>query len=127
MGKSIADTSRLTPGYRRLTGAVGVVGASTGIVAIGAYIFVSAELFGLPIDGGPLDGIWLGFLAWLVALLLAMPILVYLGTVVVAGLLACGFLLVGKMTRDEAVSYMFLSQYPGGWFAKVMPTTPDDA
>ena len=46
-----------------------------------------------------------------------MPILMYVCTVAVAGLLAFGFFLLGKMTREEAVSYMFLSQYPRRWFA----------
>jgi len=87
-----------------------------GVVAICAYIYGSVEFFGLPVEGGPLDGIWPRFLAWLVTLLLAMPILIYICTVAVAGLLASGLLLLGRMTRKEAVSYMFLSQYPRHWF-----------
>jgi hypothetical protein len=59
------------------------------------------------------------FILWAISLILAIAVLFYVCTVLVAGLLAGTMLVLGKMTRKEAVAYMFFSTYPAHWKATV--------
>jgi hypothetical protein len=116
--KARDDTQRLTAFYRRLTSGVGILGCLIGVAALIPYMYMSREVLGLPVGQTPLEGIRIQFALWVIALLIAIPVLFYVCTVLVAGILGGIMLLLGKMTREEVVSYMFFSQYPNSWFAK---------
>jgi hypothetical protein len=88
------------------------------MAALVPYIYLSREALGLPMGRAPLEGIRLQFALWVIALLIAIPVLFYVCTVVVAGILGGIMLALGKMSREEAVAYMFLSRYPKSWFAQ---------
>jgi hypothetical protein len=56
--------------------------------------------------------------AWVVLFLIAIPIAIYAGVVVVAGLLGAVMVLLGRFTPSEALRYALLSRYPRDWLRR---------
>lgn len=108
MAESFADIHRLKPGYLWVTTAIGLVGCLAGIGLMYLASVTLARLFGIDWDGP------CGVLC-LVAILLAIPVALYLGCAMVAGLF--GSVLVGlkQLTAKQAIRYALLGQHPQSW------------
>jgi hypothetical protein len=72
---------------------------------------------GLPMGAAPLDGIRLQFMAWVISLLVAIPVCLYGCAMLMAGLLSSVLVISGRMTTAEALAYSLKSEYPASWFA----------
>ena len=114
--RSAVETRQLTPFYRRLTTGVAILGTVLGLCQLIPYMVWSRTALGLPLGEASLDGIRLQFLCWILGVLMAIPIFFISCTVLLAGLLSMFLSLIGRMSRDEAIRYTFLSRYPDSWF-----------
>lgn len=112
------DGKRLKPGYRRLTNSVGALGVLLGCVLLVPFMTSTRLWLGLPLGSAPLDGIEIPFAIWIVAVIVATPVLFYVGCICVAGLTAGILVAFGRMTIEQAVSYAFLSRYPPQWLRR---------
>lgn len=96
-----------------LTSVIGLLGVGVGLVLM---IYV-AETLGsaLGIDlNAPIGTVANGYV-WLALFVVAIPITIYAGVVVVAGFFASAMILLGNFTVSEALRYALLSRYPQRW------------
>jgi hypothetical protein len=114
--RSFRDMKRLTTFYRGLSTAVAWIGISLGLVALVWYIPYSMQAFGLPLEGGSLEGIRIQFLCWVTQLMLASALLIYGGAMLTAGILVVFLLALGKVDRRQALAYVLYAEYPRSWF-----------
>jgi len=116
LSRARADARNLEERYYVLTSIIGVVGvlAGTGLMLLAAATLASVLGIDLdaPIRSEPRGHVWLG------ALLISIPLAIYLGVVAVAGLFSVAMVSLGKLTGSEAVRYALLSRYPRSWFRK---------
>jgi hypothetical protein len=114
--KNWSEEHRLEPRYYRLTSLVGFLG---GMLGLGLLIFTArraSTVIGISWDA-PLRSQPNGLL-WLIVLLLGIPLAIYAGAVLVAGVVALVMVCLGKFTAREAWQYALMSRYPTYWFKK---------
>jgi membrane protease YdiL (CAAX protease family) len=117
-----SETYRLEPRYYRLTSCVGLLGVLVGIRIFLVGGEVLAALLHVTPDG-PLRSQPNGTL-WIVAFIACIPVAVYAGAVLVAGVFAAVMVGLGKVTPAEALPYTLLSRYPVSWFKSSMAPAP---
>ena len=116
LAQSWKATGRLQPRFYALTSIVGLVGVGLGC----ALMVVAARFLESALGIAPhaaLGNQENGF-AWFVFFLAAIPIAIYLGVAVVAGILGAVMVLLGKFTPREAIRYALLSRYPQYWLRR---------
>jgi len=116
LAQSWKETTRLQPRFYALTSVVGLAGVGVGC----ALMVVAARLLedALGIAPNASLGSQVNGVAWVVLFLIAIPIAIYAGVVVVAGLLGAVMVLLGRFTPSEALRYALLSRYPRDWLRR---------
>lgn len=107
-------TGRLQPRYYRLTTRVGFIGVAIGLGLLFVCFGFLCLSVGVPITRpSPFNStaLWL-----LIAFLAGIPIFIYIGCVLVAGLVGLILARRGKISSMEAWRYALLSKYPTSWF-----------
>jgi hypothetical protein len=116
LSQAFAETYRLEKRYFWLTSFVGLMGVCVGIAFMLMTASWLASLLGIE-PNASLKHQSNGFL-WFGIFLMCIPISIYLGVVIAAGLFSTVMVSLGKFTKSEAVRYTFLSRYPAYWFKR---------
>lgn len=111
--RNASETHRLARRYYWLTSCVGLLGVGVGIVVM----LLAAQTFAaiLGISENAALGTQPNSTLWLVGFLVSIPISIYLGCVIVAGIFATTMVWLGKFSVSEAIHYALLSRYPASW------------
>ena len=114
--KKATQNNKLQRKYQLFNSAVVAVGV---ILAFPAWITLakwSRLALGLPLGAGPLDGMVLPFLAWIIFFLLITVFVWLAGINLVAAVSTFVLMLLGKMQPKEVPRYVFRSEYPRSWY-----------
>lgn len=108
-------TYRLTSDFYVLTSCVGLVGVLVGLVMLWFFAQLVFAFLGVPFDkpipfSSPASK-WM-----LLSFLVGIPVCIYLGCALVAGILGVVLVSFGRLSAFEAMQYALLSRYPARWF-----------
>ena len=115
LGTAFSRAKRLKGSSRTLYNWLSWFMVALGCVLVGLLMFETRAAFGLPMGRAPLEGIRLQFLAWVGVTLLSIPVLFYLGMVLVGSTFALLMLLAGRFTLAEARAFALFVQPPQRW------------
>ena len=115
LGTAFSRAKRLKGSSRTLYNWLSWLMVALGCVLVGLLMFKTRAAFGLPMGRAPLEGIRLQFLAWVGVTLLSIPVLFYLGMVLVGSTFALLMLLAGRFTLAEARAFALFVQPPQRW------------
>ena len=106
----------LTANYQRLVVLTSTIGCFVGFY-FWVYFAINARLFlGLPLGEASLDGRGLKFFLWIVAILIAFPLLCYVAFSIAILLASIPLILRGKISTEEAIGIVVSGILPRSWF-----------
>jgi hypothetical protein len=90
-------------------------------VAIGCLALIVAMyntwlMFGLPLEGGSIEGLRLKLISWIILTIPMVPIAFYIGMVLVNGFVGIIFFLLGRFTSHQALAFSWHAKYPKNWY-----------
>jgi hypothetical protein len=88
---------------------------AVGCVLVVWVMFSTRAAFGLPMGRASLEGLRLQMLAWVGVTVLSIPVLFYLGMVLVGSAFSLLMLLSGRFTWSEAKAFALYAQPPQRW------------
>lgn len=113
---SYAESARLKKRFRLITTRLGWITVAASVLALMPAMYYSFLLFGLPIEGGSIEGLRLQLIAWVVFIIMIIPAAFYLGMVLVYGAFALMMFVAGRFTREQAADFALRSKYPQTWY-----------
>ena len=113
---SYSESHKLEERYRLLTTRMGWVTVAIGCLALIAVMYNTWLMFGLPLEGGSIEGLRLKLISWVVVTIVIVPFAFYAGMVLVYGAFGIIMLLLGKFSRQQALDFACRAKYPGDWY-----------
>ena len=108
-------TYRLQPRYYVLTTCVGFAGVAVGLgLLLVSFSYLYTAVLGVPVTKSVPFSATTGWL--LLASMIGIPVFIYIGCVLVAGLFGLFLVGRGKCSWSEALHYALFSRYPADWY-----------
>jgi hypothetical protein len=108
-------TYRLQPRYYLLTTCVGFAGVAVGFgLLFVSFSYLYTAVLGVPVTRSVPFNATAGWL--LLAFMVGIPVFIYIGCVLVAGLFGLFLVVRGKCSWSEALYYALFSRYPADWY-----------
>lgn len=73
-------------------------------------------LFGLPLDGGNIEGLRLKLVSWVMLTILFVPVAFYAGMIAIYGVCGLILLVLGRLSWRQAVEFAARARYPRRWY-----------
>ncbi len=73
-------------------------------------------MFGLPLEGGNIDGLRLKLILWIIVIAVIVPILFFAGMVMLNGLFGLALYALGKLTWTQFIDFSWRAKYPANWY-----------
>lgn len=109
------DGKNLKPWYRVLSVIIGITYIVAGCALVIYIMLQTMQAFGLPLEGGSLEGIRLQFIAWLLTTVITIPLAFYISMVGIGTLFSAFMLLIGNITIEQAKHFTLYGKYPRQW------------
>lgn len=113
---SHAESLKLEERYRSMTTRLGWVTVAMGCAAMIPLMYFAWLMFGLPLEGGSIEGLRLNLISWIVLVVLLLPIAFYVGMVLVYGLAGLILFAFRKLTAQQALELACYARYPKAWY-----------
>lgn len=113
---SLSESYKLEKRYRLTTTLLGWITVVISCLGVLAIMYVTRLMLGIPLEGGPIEGMRLKLIAWIVLIIVLVPIVFYAGTVLVYGVYGSSMLIVGRFTWQQAVDFAWSAKYPEHWY-----------
>jgi hypothetical protein len=115
LGVSFARAKQLRGQTRTLYNWLSWLMVALGCVLVVWAMFRTRAAFGLPMGRASIEGLRLQMLGWVGITALSIPVLFYLGMVLVGSAFALLMLLSGRFTWSEAMAFALFAQPPQRW------------
>lgn len=115
---SFAEAQKLEQRYQRLTSRLGWVTVATGCLGLIWIMYKMWLFFGLPLEGGSIEGLRSKLVSWVFLTCLMVPIAFYTGMILVYGAFGAVMFAVGRFTWHEAVGFACQAKYPDRWYRR---------
>jgi hypothetical protein len=113
---SLSESYKLEERYRQTTTRLGWITVAISCLGLLAIMYVTRLMFGIPLEGGPIEGMRLKLIAWIVLTIVLVPIAFYAGMVFVYGAYGSLMLILGRFTWQQAVDFACRAKYPEQWY-----------
>ena len=99
-----------------MTTRLGLVTVAMSCLAMIVIMYHAWIMFGLPLEGGPIDGFRLKLIAWVLLIIIIVPAAFYAGMVLVYGIFGLIMLVLGKLTWQQVIDITCSAKYPKEWY-----------
>lgn len=99
-----------------LTTRLGLVTVVISCLAMIPVMYFSWLMFGLPLEGGSIEGLRLNLISWIVLVVLLVPLAFYVGMVLVYGVAGLIMYVFRKLTLQQALEFGCYARYPKSWY-----------
>jgi len=113
---SYAESAKLEERYCRLTTRLGWVTVAVAVLALLPAMYYSRLMLGMPMEGGPIEGMRLKMLAWIVFIIVATPFAFYAGMILVYGAFGLVMFVLGRFSWGQALDFCLRAKYPVKWY-----------
>ena len=113
---SYAESVKLQEQYRLLVTRLGWVTVVTSCLALVVVMYHTWLMFGLPLEGGNIEGLRLRLILWVIVIVALVPIVFFAGMVFVNGLSGLAMCVLGKLTWTQLVDFSWRAKYPASWY-----------
>lgn len=113
---SYAESLKLEERYRLLVMRLGWLTVAISCLALLIMMFQMWLMFGLPLEGGSIDGLRLKLILWVIVIVVLVPIIFFAGMVLVNGLTGLVMYLSGKLTWSQFIAFSVRANYPASWY-----------
>lgn len=113
---SHSESYKLEERYRLTTTRLGWITVAIGCLALLPIMYKTWIMFGLPLEGGSIEGLRLKLVSWIVLTIALIPIGFYAGMVCVYGTYGFLMLILGQFTWQQTIDFGWRSKYPQQWY-----------
>ena len=113
---SYAESLKLQERYRLLVTRLGWVTVAISCLALVFVMYHTRLMFGLPLEGGSLEGLRLRMILWIVVVVVLVPFVFFAGMVFMNGLLGLAMFALGRLTWAEFAAFSWHAKYPASWY-----------
>ena len=113
---SYAESLKLQERYRLLVTRLGWVTVAISCLALVFVMYHTRLMFGLPLEGGSLEGLRLRMVLWIVVVVVLVPFVFFAGMVFMNGLFGLLMFTLGRMTWAEFAAFSWRAEYPASWY-----------
>ena len=113
---SYAESLKLKDKYRRLTTRLGWLTVAAGSLVLIAIMYHGWLMFGLPLEGGNIEGLRLKLVSWVLLTILFVPIAFYVGMIAIYGACCLILLALGRLSWRQAADFAARARYPRQWY-----------
>lgn len=114
---SYAESLKLQEPYRLFVRRLGWLTVAISCLALVFVMYQVWLIFGLPLEGGNIDGLRLKLVLWVIVIALLVPIVFFAGMILVNGLFGLAMYALGKLTWSELIAFSWRAKYPADWYA----------
>lgn len=113
---SYAESLKLQKRYRLLVTWLGWVTVAISCLALLFVMYHTRLMFGLPLEGGSIEGLRLRMILWIIVVIVLVPFVFFAGMVFVNGLSGLAMCVLGKLTWAQLVDFCWRAKYPASWY-----------
>jgi len=113
---SLAESHKLEDRFRQITNWLGWITVAVGCLFLVSIMYAIWLLFGLPLQGGSIEGLRLKLIAAIVLTILVIPISFFAGMIFVYGAYGLFMVTLGRFTMLQAVHFACYAKYPEHWY-----------
>ncbi len=113
---SFSESQKLEKRYQQLVTRIGWITVAISCLALIGVMYISRLMFGLPVEGGSLEGLRLNLISWVIFLIIVIPIIFYVGMVLVYGAFGIVMFLLGKISWSQVIDCACYGKYPNKWY-----------
>lgn len=113
---SYAESLKLKESYRRLTTRLGWLTVAAGCLLLVLIMYQTRLLFGLPLEGGSLEGLRVNLVAWVISTIVLVPLAFYAGMILIYGAAGLIMFALGRLGWRQAVKLGARARYPKEWY-----------
>lgn len=113
---SYAESLKLQKRYRLLVTWLGWVTVAISFLALVFVMYHTWLMFGLPLEGGNIEGLRLRLFLWVIVVAVLVPIVFFAGMVFVNGLSGLAMCVLGRFTWAEFIDFSWRAKYPASWY-----------
>lgn len=113
---SYTESLKLQERYRLFVTRLGWLTVAISCLALLFMMFQTWSMFGLPLEGGSIDGLRLKLILWVVVMVVLAPIIFFAGMVLVNGFTGLVMYVFGKLTWTQFIAFSVRANYPASWY-----------
>ncbi len=99
-----------------MTTRLGWVTVGAGCLVLTIVMYNTWLMFGLPLEGGSIEGFRLKLISWIVLTVVIVPIAFYTGMILIYGAFSITMFVFGKLTWHQVVELTWYAKYPKEWY-----------
>ena len=99
-----------------MTTRLGWVTVGVGCLVLTIVMYNTWLMFGLPLEGGSIEGFRLKLILWIVLTVVIVPIAFYTGMILIYGTFSITMFVFGKLTWQQVVDLTWYAKYPKEWY-----------
>lgn len=113
---SYSESLLLEERYRNMTNRLGWVTVAIGCLALVVIMYNTWLMFGLPLEGGSIEGLRLKMISWIGLTVVFVPFAFYAGMVLVYGAFGFAMFVFGKFSWQQVIDFAWRAKYPEEWY-----------
>jgi len=113
---SHSESWKLAETYRLITNRLGLITVAIGCLAFLPVMYKTWVMLGIPLQGGPMEGLRWKMFAWIAITILLVPMAFYVGMILVYGFYGLLMFMLGRFSWRQAVDFGLRAKYPEHWY-----------